>query len=356
MSGILSAAGRGAADAAGDASRASGTTLGVGARAAGTGDDDFQAGLNAATTSSHADNVAPAAGRGGQQDVGTGTQGAAADASTSRSTGSGDAVPLPAANTASATGASGITSAQPRTAADGAAPPDPAPVSPAVRQTSAAGGAGYTIPGRSVEERQINTYQAVADQYADRAHATLNGKPEHPTLAARHNDLTTALDQMRGTLDGSGNVKPDDASRTAYNEGRTEGRTSAAVLADTLIGTQRNDSASALARSTRNGIVAGSVLTGIGVAGTAATGGMIAWNNLRQGHHLNSSGGTTTNETNNGTNNVTNNSTTNGTANTNNTTNGTTNSTTTTNGNSTNTTNGTTNSTNTTSGNTTTAP
>lgn len=184
-------------------------------------------------------------------------------------------------------------------------------------------------------ERQIASYQSVADHYVDRAHATAGDEPTNPTLAARHNDLTTALDQMRGALDGNGNIKPDQTSRDAYNEGRSEVRTSASVLADTLIGTQRNDSTSALARSTRNGIVAGSVLTGIGAAGAAATGGMIAWNNLRQGHHLSSSGATT-NETNNGTNEITNNGTTNSTS----TTNGTTNATNNTSGNTTNNTNG----------------
>ncbi len=260
----------------------------------------------------------------------TGTQGQAAPDAPSGS------------STAGATGGTGqvVPTAHQPLAGDGAAPNVSATHQPA------AGGGDGTVPAVRTNP-EIDRYQAVADWYedalrpaADQQPAEATGfwnrltanrrntsdqqtapagdrQPSHPSLALRQGNLADAIRDMRSAINEQGAVR----DPTAYTAARDRADTNAAELVNTrtsenaLEHDRRQEAATLrVASRTTAGIWAGSAIAGVSTIGAAVTGGLVAWNNVRQGHHL-SSGGGTTNQTNNGTNTITNNAPTNETNN-----------------------------------------
>ena len=169
-------------------------------------------------------------------------------------------------------------------------------------------------------------------------------RENHPSIALHQGRLSRAVDNMEAATDGHGTIlsgqrdEYDGAFREAADSSTQLIATQRAISEETR-GVRNTADTAQIARGTRNGIIY-SGLASAGVAGI--TGGLIAWNNVREATHpASTSGGT--NETNNGTNTINNNSTTNGT--TNSTSNTTNNTTGTTNANTSTQTNGTSNST-----------
>ncbi len=191
--------------------------------------------------------------------------------------------------------------------------------------------AANPIQGEIADFRRVANSHHYQQTDAERA--------DHPSIALQQGRLSRAVDNMEAATDGQGAIRPGQQDR--YNSAFREAADSSTQLIATqraigeeARGVQNTADASRIATGTRNGIIY-SGLAGAGVAGI--TGGLIAWNNVREATHPASTGGSTTTENNSGTNTVNNNSTTNGTSNSTTNNNGATN------GDTTNTVNGTAN-------------
>lgn len=186
----------------------------------------------------------------------------------------------------------------------------------------AGGSEASTTRGLNPIQGEIADFRRVANSHHYRQSEL--EREDHPSIALHQGRLSRAVDNMEAATDGHGTIR--EGQRSEYDSAFREAADSSTQLIATqrAIGEEtrgvRNTADTArIARGTRNGIIY-SGLASAGVAGI--TGGLIAWNNVREATHpASTSGGT--NETNNGTNTINNNSTTNGTSNsttTNNTT------------------------------------
>ncbi len=194
------------------------------------------------------------------------------------------------------------------------------------RATDSAGrSAVSTTRGANPIQGEIADFRRVANSH--HYQQTDAEREDHPSIALQQGRLSRAVDNMEAATDGHGTILQ--GQRTEYDNAFREAADSSTQLIATqraineeTRGAQDTANASEIARGTRNGII----YSGIASAGVAGiTGGLIAWNNVREATHPASTSGGTTNETNNGTNTVNNNSTTNGTSNSTSNTTGTTN-------------------------------